>query len=102
LGIQDGVILTVENGEEGRLRFSSSIVNFDLELEDLGDEPHVVEAGGVDLKVEVEHLPLGIKAREMRCEFVDEAPLKGCQPYYVRLTQTDGARAWSSPFYIHA
>jgi len=101
-GDEDGVILTVETGSEGRLRFATDIVGFDLDLVELRDEPYGVAAGGVDLKVEVEYLPLGVQDRACSFEFVDEEPVAGCQPYYVRLTQVDGARAWSSPFYIHA
>ena len=100
-GDEDGVILTLEREKSARLHFSSEIVDFSIDLDKLQDEAHVVEAGGVDLQVEVEQLPLGVEEPFCRFEFTDEKPLAGCQAYYVRLTQINGARAWSSPFYIH-
>ena len=42
-----------------------------------------------------------LAAKRAEFEWSDGNALPGCQPYYVRLTQVDGARAWSSPFYIH-
>ena len=100
-GDEDGVILTLEREKSARLHFSSEIVDFSIDLDKLQDEAHGVEAGGVDLQVEVEQLPLGVEEPFCRFEFTDEKPLAGCQAYYVRLTQINGARAWSSPFYIH-
>jgi len=61
----------------------------------------LVEAGGVDLQVRVEYLPLGLQSRRCEFSFVDREPVSGCSPYYVRLTQVDGGRAWTSPFYVH-
>jgi len=100
-GDEDGVVLTLSDADGATLRFRSEIANFDLKLSDLGDEPYVVQAGGVDLQVQVEHLPLGLQSRTCDFSFVDESPVSGCSPYYVRLTQVDGARAWTSPFYVH-
>ena len=69
-------------------------------LADIEPEPYVHVAGGVDLQVKVEYLPLG-SGRD--CGFDYHEPLPpgaATQPYYVRLTQSDGNRAWSSPFYL--
>jgi hypothetical protein len=99
-GDEDGLILGVEGDGETRIHFNSGIASFEVSLAELEQGVHRVPAGGVDLQVEVEYLPLGLQDRACRFEFTDENPLPGCQPYYVRLTQTDGARAWSSPFYI--
>ena len=100
-GDVDGLVLSLEASSGATLAFRSEITSFDLPLAQLDAGPHVVEAGGEELQVKVEYLPLGMQSRSCDFEFADEAPLPGCHPYYVRLTQVDGARAWTSPFYIH-
>ncbi len=54
----------------------------------------------MDLQVQVEYLPLGLKSRQCQFTFEDPSPVRGCRPYYIRLTQVDGARAWTSPFFV--
>ena len=99
-GDEDGVILDVEVSPDAVIEFHSPIVDFRVRLADIEPEPYVHVAGGVDLQVKVEYLPLG-NGRD--CDFDYHEPLPpgvATQPYYVRLTQIDGNRAWSSPFYI--
>ncbi len=100
-GDEDGLILDVELAAAAELQFTTQLTSFSLVLAELGDGVHCVEAGGEELRVEVEYLPLGTGAKGCAFTWRDPAPVPGCQPYYVRLTQVDGARAWSSPFYIH-
>ena len=101
-GDEDGVILTVDAGDGAELSFHSDITSFSVPLGELAKGPFVKQAGGgVDLQVQVEYLPRGLGRADCSFAFSDEAAAPGCHPYYVRLTQADGARAWSSPFYIH-
>ena len=100
-GDEDGVILDLQADADATLSFHTDITRFSLPLRDLGASPYIVEAGGVDLRVVVERLPLGLRQRSSAFTHTDEAAPSGCHAYYVRLTQVDGARAWSSPFYIH-
>ena len=99
-GDEDGVILDVEASPEAVIEFHSAIADFRVRLADIEPEPYVHVAGGVDLQMKVEYLPLG-SGRD--CGFDYHEPLPpgaATQPYYVRLTQSDGNRAWSSPFYL--
>ncbi|MEC7227664.1 MAG: hypothetical protein VXW00_12400, partial [Candidatus Latescibacterota bacterium] len=100
-GDEDGLILEFDREPEGKLHFDSEQTSFSLPLDKIGDGVHRVEVGGEELRVEIEFLPLGVAAKRAEFAWSDSDPLPGCQPYYVRLTQVDGARAWSSPFYIH-
>lgn len=100
-GDEDGLVLDLQAGPGAVLEFTSAQTDFSLALDTLGDGVHVVEVGGEELRVEVEYLPLGFKAKRASFTWVDPEPQPGCQPYYIRLTQVDGARAWSSPHYIH-
>ncbi|HJN30435.1 MAG TPA: hypothetical protein QF604_21225, partial [Candidatus Latescibacteria bacterium] len=77
-----------------------------LELDRIEDGPFVHPLGGEGLQVCVEYLPLGTGSRhvsfdaEIPLSGDDKAPSMEATAVYVRLTQVDGARAWSSPFYV--
>jgi hypothetical protein len=99
-GDEDGVILDVTLSDNAVLEFHSAIATFQVPLANVKEQPYVHTAGGVDLQVKVEYLPCG-SGRECRFDFAEPLPNgASTQPYYVRLTQTDGNRAWSSPFYV--
>ena len=61
--------------------------------------PVTIEAGGVDMKIVFEMAPTGV-GREAHVTFKDANAPKGTTPYWIRVTQTDGAKAWVSPFYV--
>ncbi|HJP30972.1 MAG TPA: DUF3604 domain-containing protein [Candidatus Latescibacteria bacterium] len=99
-GDEDGVILDIEASPGSVLHFQSQIADFQLSLAELSDEPFVHAAGGVGLQVKIEYLPQG-NGRQCSFEYREKLPPGDVtQPYYVRLTQSDGNRAWSSPFYV--
>ena len=99
-GDADGIILTLNAPEETKLRFQSDITAFSLALNEVQTEPIVKEAGGVNLKVAVEWLPMGTESRVVDFQYVERNLPRTPTPYYVRLTQIDGAKAWSSPIWI--
>jgi hypothetical protein len=57
-----------------------------------------LDAGGIDMKVVFEYLPLDL-GREAEFSFAEAELSPGCHPYWVRVLQVDGAKAWSSPVY---
>lgn len=99
-GDADGIILTLNAPEEAKLRFQSNIVAFPLSLNEIQEDPVVIECGGVDLRVTVEWLPAGTKSHAASFEYVEQNLPKTTTPYYVRVLQLDGAKAWSSPIWI--
>jgi len=58
----------------------------------------VVAAGGIDIQVIFEREPVGV-GREVEFSFSEDALAPDCHPYWVRVVQTDGAKAWASPIY---
>lgn len=99
-GDTDGIVLTLDVPETAELRFQSDVTEFSLALRQIQADPIVVDAGGVDLKVVVEWLPMGTKKRAVDFEYVERDLPRTPSPYYVRLIQADGAKAWSSPIWI--
>jgi hypothetical protein len=99
-GDADGLLLDVALSGEAVLRFTAGPCRFALPLTRLGDTPHIVEAGGVEQRVEVAWAPTADRPREVAFEHIDETIQPGVNPYYLRIRQIDGALAWSSPIYV--
>ena len=98
-GDADGVILKLDALPETTLDFKTPVLNRRVSLQEINDSPIVADAGGIDMKVVFERLPLGI-GREVAFTFREAALPVGCHPYWVRVVQTDGAKAWASPIYV--
>ncbi|MSS70137.1 MAG: DUF3604 domain-containing protein [Candidatus Latescibacteria bacterium] len=98
-GDADGVVLTLDAPPEATLDFRTGIVSRKVSLREIAEGPVTAEAGGIDMKVVFERLPLGA-GREVAFTFREKDLAPGCHPYWVRVTQTDGAKAWSSPIYV--
>ena len=98
-GDADGVILRLNAPPELILDFKTLVLNRTVSLREINNSPIVVDAGGIDMKVVFERLPLGV-GEEVAFTFREPALPKGCHPYWVRVLQTDGAKAWASPIYV--
>ena len=98
-GDPDGVILKLESGDESEVTFHTGPVTFKFRPREIGYEPEIVEAGGLNQRVKVstvkEDLP-----DTLEFTYRDQAPEKGLNAYWVRLVQSDGGMAWSSPIFI--
>jgi hypothetical protein len=80
--------------------FQTGPVTFNFKPAEVGYEPLIVEAGGVNQRVKVSAIRAGELPRDLEFSFVDEQPRLGVNPYWVRLVQSDGTMAWSSPVYL--
>ena len=98
-GDADGVLLELDAPPDATLSFASDVVSHSVTLGALAEAPIEVVAGGIDVKVVFEREPIGI-GTEVVIEYEDASPPPGCNPYWLRVTQTDGARAWASPVYV--
>ena len=98
-GDADGVILKLDAPPETTLNFKTPVLNRSVSVREINDSPVVIDVGGIDMKVAFERLPLGI-GREVAFTFREAALPRGCYPYWIRVLQTDGAKAWASPIYV--
>ena len=98
-GDADGVLFDVDCEDDTKIDFNTSVLARTVTVGTLKLGPVSVDAGGVDMKVIFEMEPVGV-GQEARVTFKDENAPKGTQPYWIRVTQTDGAKAWVSPFYV--
>lgn len=101
-GDPDGVLISLDGNDATVLRFASDPVSFAVSLGEIEDEVLTFDAGGVNLQVELSWIPKKANPLDLSFSFRDRSPVRGrVNPYWVRVTQRDGAMAWSSPIYFH-
>jgi uncharacterized protein DUF3604 len=99
-GDDDGVDLTLDAPPDAVLRFRTPVIDLDVPLADLADgATRTFPAGGVDLRAFMRRLPARDLTREVKIEH-RETPPSGAHAYWIRVTQEDGAQAWTSPVYL--
>lgn len=98
-GDADGVILTVDGPQRATIDFRTDVVSHAVTLGEIAKGPVRIPAGGIDIAVVFEQAPVGAGCEAGFTCRESELP-DGCHPYWVRVTQTDGAKAWTSPIYV--
>ena len=99
-GDPDGVILKLDAPEDAEMTFRTKPIAFSFRLRDVGYEPMVFDASGVNQRVRVSAISGGELPRSLNFSYVDEDPIGGVSPYWMRVVQNDGGMAWSSPVYV--
>jgi hypothetical protein len=101
-GDDDGVDVTLDAPPTAVLQLRTPVIDLDVPLGDLADgHTRVSPAGGVDLRVFMRRLPARHLTRELAIDVTDPAPPPGqTHAYWIRVTQEDGAQAWTSPVYL--
>lgn len=124
-GYGSGLVLEVEGGEDVELKLAASLdlisrafygrsddrrsrmsygpaenVSFAFRMTDLASGPKEIEIGPLNRKITVSLAPDPDGARGTEFSFTDPAPHPGINPYWLRVLQTDGEMAWSSPLFV--
>ena len=101
VGDVDGILVNVHSMEPGaHVLFDAVPCKAVVRLADLAEGEVRIPGGGVDAEVHVawaasEELPL-----EVHLGLDAPSPETGSAPYWVRVVQTDGEMAWSSPVFV--
>ena len=104
-GDEDGLLITLTNESGGTLEFKSGPLNHSLDLNEITKRPLVCEAGGIEQKVVFEHAPQENKVKkdifwEKHLTLSSDDTISGFIPIHLRIVQTDGHRAWASPWFV--
>ncbi|MCY3781648.1 MAG: DUF3604 domain-containing protein [Chloroflexi bacterium] len=99
-GDTDGILVTLEAQADTFLAVDTSLVSTEISWSDLGDSSKRIEAGGVNLELTIERRPIGLKERHFRVSFRPASSPSGEHAYWIRVLQGDGAKAWTSPWYV--
>ena len=101
-GNSGGFEVLLEGGEEGRLELSTPLVQLDLPLAEIGLDDRVFTVDGpLPRLLRVYRLPTTDAERQLRASRRIDLKPTGDNPLYLRLTQADGSRAWTSPIYVY-
>ena len=84
----------------GRLAFKTAPVSGEAAIGELGVEPRVFEAGGLERAIKLQRLPETMRETRMTLRRKIKVRAKGDTRLYVRVQQEDGHRMWSSPIYL--
>jgi hypothetical protein len=95
-----GIDLWLDEARSGKLKIDTNIVSGEVDLANLGDDTVIFDGGGLGRRISVYRLPEQDWSRRVTVDhgvtFAGGADL----PVYVRVTQSDGHQAWSSPIYL--
>lgn len=97
-----GMDISLQDTDRGRIRFETPLVQFDLPVSDIKAEDLVFDQSDrLPRFVKVYRLPDVLERRSMRFSTRININDNGDNPIFIRLTQEDGTRAWTSPIYVY-
>ncbi len=99
-GDTDGIIVTLEAQGDTILAVETPLVSTEISWSELGQGSKRIAAGGLDLELRIERRPMGLKERHFSASFRPADCPPGEQAYWIRVLQGDGAKAWTSPWYV--
>ena len=99
-GDSDGVLVTLEAQSNTVLAVTTPLVSAEIRWSELGSSVKRIGAGGVDLELVIERRPIGLEARQFSVRYRPDSSPAGEQAYWIRALQVDGAKAWTSPWYV--
>jgi hypothetical protein len=84
----------------GRLTFETNPVSGCVDISELGVEPRIFAAGGLERAVELQRLPESMSLRRLAFRRRVRLRQRDDVRLYIRVQQEDGHRMWTSPIYL--
>jgi Protein of unknown function (DUF3604) len=97
-----GIDLWLDEARRGMLAFETNVVSGEINLATLADGTVAFDGGGLGRNISVYRLPEQDWSRSLALQHVATFAGGADLPVYVRVTQSDGHQAWSSPIYLIA
>jgi hypothetical protein len=97
-----GIDLWLETSRRGTLALDTNVVAGEVDLAMLADDTVIFDGGGLGRRISVYRLPEQDWSRRLAVDHAVTFPGGADLPVYVRVTQSDGHQAWSSPIYLIA
>jgi hypothetical protein len=98
-GDSDGVLLRLDYTEKTEIKFNSGPVSFSFKPSEIGFEPIVIDAGGLNQKTKVSTVT-DQQPETLEFTYTPESE-KGSNAYWFRIVQADGSMAWTSPVFFN-
>lgn len=96
-----GIDLWLTDADAGEISISTKHASPTLRISDIGLEAAVFEAGGLERMLKVHRLPDTPHATHLNHRLCIPVAQHGDTPVFVRVTQIDGHKGWSSPIYLY-
>jgi hypothetical protein len=97
-----GIDLWFDEPRSGTLSIETGVVSGKIDLATLADNVVEFDGGGLGRKLSVYRLPEGEWNRHVRLDHSVTHRGATDLPVYLRVTQSDGNQAWTSPIYLIA
>jgi hypothetical protein len=97
-----GLDLWLAETRRGTLRLETNVVAGEVDLQSLADDAAIFEGGGLGRRVSIYRLPEEDWSRQVKVDHTVTFAGGADLPVYLRVTQSDGHQAWSSPIYLIA
>jgi len=97
-----GIDLWLDEARRGTLALETNVVSGEVDLAKLDDVAVAFDGGGLGRRISIYRLPEQDWSRRLALEHVANFAGGADLPVYVRVTQSDGHQAWSSPIYLIA
>ena len=97
-----GIDLWLAEPARGTLRVETNVVCGEVDLQLLADDPVIFEGGGLGRRLSIYRLPEEDWTRRVKLEHTVTFAGGADLPVYLRVTQSNGHQAWSSPIYLIA
>ncbi|GIW79039.1 MAG: DUF3604 domain-containing protein [Gemmatales bacterium] len=98
-GDDAGLAFRYTGGKDTAWEFKSSFCRFSFFPTDVA-KGKAIAAGGLDKRVAISRRPRTDGPKSVQLVFQDDEPRPGWCPYWVRVTQIDRNKAWSTPVYV--
>ncbi len=95
-----GIDFLLNVPDAGRLEIETGPVSTAVDIADIGAAPLRFDGGGLERGLELQRLPEIMTECHVRHSINAKVRSQGDTRLYVRITQEDGHRAWSSPVYL--
>jgi Protein of unknown function (DUF3604) len=95
-----GIDIWLDDARSGTLAVETNIVSGEVNLATLADDTVIFDGGGLGRRISVYRLPEQDWSRRVTLEHTVTFPGGADLPVYLRVTQSDGHQAWSSPIYL--
>jgi len=95
-----GIDLWLADARAGSLGIETNIVSGAVELATLADQTVALDGGGLGRQLSVYRLPEDDWSRSVKLDHAVEFPGGADLPVWLRVTQSDGNQAWTSPIYL--
>ena len=99
-GQEEGLVLEVDAPDQATVAFTAGPADLSFRLGDARGEDLSWDLGGLEQQVRASTLHTSGDVLDAEFSCLDESAATGERAYWLRVEQTDGHRAWSSPIYV--